>query len=369
MSVWTWKQAAVLIVVPFVAAGCRSKDQAPGADGGTVDGAASSPVSSVSAIPAANKLPPDPPPRIADRASEAPELEAKMIADSMYATLWDDRHQADRDLVLTGVSEALVTEEVGNNQVFIPETVAKELERRKLLDIVLNVTATIPRTGALPKDFDIRARAAIKAVSSSPQHGVWTTKKINGAPVDYSGLAYWLEPGDADYLREHLTGRRSGPIGFEALTKPTARATRPYLARERAALERLALIATLTPDETARLAELKASKLGDGPPEQIDIAKLLKEYGSNEVRADDAYRGHVVEFSGVAGAIERGTIGGITLGIGTGKPFETPVVRCFFEDSQTNKVKAINKGDRVRARGKVDGLAIDVLIRYCELVP
>lgn len=358
----TERTSALVVAFMFLGlVGCTPKSTPSEPDAGVSTAA---PPTTASPKETKRTIPPDPPPRIADRAAEAPALEAQLVADKMYGSLWDDKHVDDRNLVLTAVAELLITEEVGNEQVFIPETIAKELGRRKLMDIVLKVSAIIPRTGKLPTDFETRARSYIGSVTSEPRRGVWAPKKSGTVPVDLAGLAYWLKPDDAGSLREFIAARRGGGIGWENSAKPV----RPYLARERAALERLALLTTLTADETARLAELKASKLGDAPPEEIDLAKLLKEYGSNEVRADDAYRGHVVEFTGIAGPLERGSIGGITLAIGTGKAFEHPQVHCAFEKNQTEKVKAINKGDKIRVRGKIDGLMVDVIVRFCELV-
>jgi len=358
------KVIAVFLASSVLAAtnGCRPRSSSPSADDAGVASVGSTlPTAPIAAKP---KPPSDPPPRIADRASEAPALEAQLIADKAYGPLWDEKHVDDRKLVLTAVSELLITEEVGNEQVFIPETIAKELGRRKLMEIVLKVSAIIPRTGKLPTDFESKTRSHLASVANGPRHGVWMPKQGGALPVDFAGLACWLNPDDGAYLREFIAARRDGSIGWENSQKPV----RPYLARERVAVERLSMLTTLTAEETARLAELKASKLGDAPPEPIDLAKLLKEYGNNEVRADDAYKNHVVEFSGIAGALERGTIGGITLPIGTGKPFERPVAHCFFDDAQTKRVKELNKGDKIRVRGKIDGLMMNVIVRFCEVV-
>lgn len=351
-----------LMLLCVAEAGCKGRSASQDADAAPQPPA----IATTTATPKETRprLPPDPTPYLSAKASEAPALEAELVADKSYATIWDEKHQDDRNLVFSAVSELLITEELESDRVFIPENLVKELERRKLMNMVLKLSAIIPRTGALPSDFAAKAKGAISSVASEARRGVWTPKKASGAPVDFAALASYLNPEDAGYLREFITARREGPIGWENSAKPV----RPYLVRERAALERLALLTPLTTDETARLTELRTSKLGDAPPEEIQLATLLKEYGSNEVRADDAYRGHVVEFSGVAGALERGTIGGITLTIATGKAFERPQVHCFFEKSQTDRVKAINKGDRVRVRGKVDGLMMNVVIRYCELV-
>lgn len=357
---WT----AVLTLVASAGMPMSCKPKGATSDGADAQSSVSTPAVTTVPKEAKPKLPPDPPPRIADRASEAPALEAQLVGDKAYGPLWDEKHVDDRNLVLTAVSELLITEEVGNEQVFIPETIAKELGRRKLMEIVLKVSAIIPRTGKLPTDFEVKTKSHLSNIANGTRHGVWMPKQSGALPVDFAGLAYWLNPDDAGYLREFVTARRDGQIGWENSPKPV----RPYLARERVALERLSMLTTLTAEETARLSELKASKLGDAPPEAIELAKLLKEYGSNEVRADDAYKNHVVEFSGIAGALERGAIGGITLPIGTGKPFERPVAHCFFDDAQTKRVKELNKGDRVRVRGKVDGLMMNVIVRSCEVV-
>jgi hypothetical protein len=160
-----------------------------------------------------------------------------------------------------------------------------------------------------------------------------------------------------------MAAKRSGPFPWGNLERPL----RPWFVVERAALERLALLDPLSSDEKARLAELRASKLAESPFSVIDIADLLAEYRDNEVRADTAYKGKVVQFNGVVKNTRRGAIGGITVSLGTRDSFEHPDVTCFFDDSQTASVSALSRDDRVTVRGRVDALVIDVLVKDCEL--
>lgn len=345
------------------ATACRSKGTTGTSDGRDHDATATV---AVSAIPKETRprLPPDPPPRIPEKASEAPALEAELLADKAYAAIWDDKHRDERNLLLTAISESLVSEVRGSENVSIPESVSKALQQKKLMNAVLKLVAYFPRMGRFPDDFTTKAKVYLASISGEPRHGLWTPAKTGTTPTDFAALAYWLSPEDASLLREFIAAKAEGGIRWQNAKDPA----RPYFVREKAALERLGLLTTLAPGEQARLAKLKASPLGDEPAEEIELSTLLKEYGSNEVRADDAYKNHVVEFGGIAGALERGTIGGITLPVGTGKAFEHPVAHCFFDQSETEKVKALNKGDRVRVRGKIAGLMMNVIIKSCELV-
>lgn len=207
-------------------------------------------------------------------------------------------------------------------------------------------------------------KSYIYSIWSNPNHGLWEPRFKGKVGIDFTSVAYWLGPKDPELLREVIRAKTNGPFRWEKRKNPA----RPYLVRERAALERLALLDKLTDEETKRLAELKASPLGDEPPEPISLSELLEEYASNEVRADEAYKGNAVEFTGVAGGLKRGALAGITLEISTGKRFEHPKVLCAFAESETEKVKALDRGDRIRVRGLVAGLMMDVHLRHCELV-
>ena len=303
------------------------------------------------ASPSSSARSPDPAPNPA-MAEEVPAIEALLLADPAYAAMWMPKQADGLVAVLTGLSEALASTVNSTGDATIDENVAQAIEKRKLASVYIRSLAPPTRTGHLMPDFADRLTAYLASIKSQPHLGVWTpSTTTKGVPRNFSALAWWVNPNDAGYAREFLAARRDPAFAWAPVRDPYL----PYLARERAALERLARITSLTDDEAGRLAELRASKLGDDPPTPINLTQLLSEYGSNEVRADDAYKGKVVEFSGTAGEIQRSAIGGISLAIGTGKRFETPKVKCFFDDAQTTKVKALSKGDSVRVRGRVQG--------------
>lgn len=310
------------------------------------------------------QLPADPPPRLAAKESEASELYLSVQLDKAYAAMWDEKKRDDRDVFLTVVSEFLITESTNSQNLLVPVPVNDAAQKKGLLNALAKMSGYLPRTGTLPEEFVTKTRAYLEQLSSEPRRGLWAPEKPGAVPKDFTALAYFINKEKPEYLREFLAARNAGPIKWESVKDPA----RPYFVREKVALERLAMLTTLTAEESARLVELKSSKLGDQEPEAISLKELLSEYASNEVRADDAYKGHVVEFSGIAGGLQRGTLGGINLTIGTGKTFERPEVTCFFDQRQTEKVKAINKGERVRVKGKVSGLMVNVVVDHCELV-
>ena len=193
--------------------------------------------------------------------------------------------------------------------------------------------------------------------------GTWAPAKPSTASKDFAALAYLLHPNDPQYLREFISAKRGGPFGWEDQDTPY----RPYLTRERVALERLAALTTLTVDEQARLADLQMSKWSETYAEPTSLGGLLSEYRDNEVRADGKFKAKVISFTGTVTDVKQGEIGGITVNLGTGKPFETPHVHCFVADDQAKKVAALSRGQKVTMKGKVQGLMIDVLVQNCEL--
>jgi hypothetical protein len=309
-------------------------------------------------------LPVDPAPPLAAKALEGPALEAEAVGDAVYQKAWDGKHDAARDILLTALSHGLISEQDDGNMI-LTQAELDALKREKLDHAFLKLASYIARTGNLPSDVIARAKMVLSASGGLPFGGTWRGTRGKPPPeADFAALAYWLNPSDADRLRVFIATRPIGN-GWQSSKRPM----RPYLARERFALRRLGLLTALTSAEQARLEDLdeSARSLGDEPPEVVDLREMLHEYASNEVRADDRYKGHVVQFSGVAGSLQRGHIGGITLTVGTGAAFERPEVHCSFDDRQTARVKSLNKGDHVSVRGIVNGLAVDILIDHCEV--
>jgi hypothetical protein len=100
----------------------------------------------------------------------------------------------------------------------------------------------------------------------------------------------------------------------------------------------------------------------------VKIDDLLRDYRTNEVRADTQYKGkwiHVV--GGQVDEVRRSGDSSYVL-IGTGKVFEIPEVQCMLKSDQTGKAASLTKGRHIHVRGKVTGLLLNVLISECEIM-
>lgn len=102
-------------------------------------------------------------------------------------------------------------------------------------------------------------------------------------------------------------------------------------------------------------------------PTQVQLSAMLSEYKANEVRADQSYKGKFIETSGTVDDVKKDILDSMYITLGTGKPFELPMVQCHLSSSQTSRAAALNKGNRATVRGRVDGLMFHVQLRDCEL--
>lgn len=98
----------------------------------------------------------------------------------------------------------------------------------------------------------------------------------------------------------------------------------------------------------------------------MEIRKLLAEYSDNEIRADSAFKGQLIQTTGVVDDVKKDIMDSIYVTLGTGRQFEIPQVQCFFDDVHAKKAAALSKGARVTVRGRVDGLMMNVLVKDCE---
>lgn len=196
-------------------------------------------------------LPPEPAPPAADKASEAPDLEAKLTADKAYQAVWTGP-RPDLDNFLSWVSIAVATSSP-------PKMLGDLLRAKKLFDPGIKVIMFFMRTGKVPSDFATKLAAHLEAIKSEANHGTWSTfTKGSKAYHDYTALAAWYRADDPSYLRDHIAAMQdgAGPFGFGWAGKDAA--PRPWLVYEVPALERLAILTKLTPEEDARLSFLRA---------------------------------------------------------------------------------------------------------------
>jgi hypothetical protein len=110
-------------------------------------------------------------------------------------------------------------------------------------------------------------------------------------------------------------------------------------------------------DDSPKSSSAKATK--------VDAADLIRAYKDNEVSADDKYKGKWVKVSGIVGEIKKDITDSIYVTIGTGKQFEFPIVQCFAAKGQAKKAGKLKRGDRITAKGRVDGMLMNVLVKEC----
>lgn len=101
---------------------------------------------------------------------------------------------------------------------------------------------------------------------------------------------------------------------------------------------------------------------------QVELRTLLSEYTDNEVRADAAFKGKVIQTSGVVDDVKRDVLNTVYVVVGTGKRYEARYLQCFLDEEKTKTVASLTKGSRVTIRGRVKGLMMNVLVEDCELV-
>jgi hypothetical protein len=120
----------------------------------------------------------------------------------------------------------------------------------------------------------------------------------------------------------------------------------------------------------ATVALLFACKIGNSSSSKtatkVTAEDLIAAYDDNEVAADKKYKGKWVKVTGIVGEIKKDILNDVYVTIGTGKQFEFPVVQCFVAKGMTDDAADLKKGQKITAKGRVDGLMMNVLVRECS---
>lgn len=106
---------------------------------------------------------------------------------------------------------------------------------------------------------------------------------------------------------------------------------------------------------------------GPAKPEVvIEPSRLAAEYDSNEVAADNRYKGKVVRLTGTVEDIGKDLMDSIYVTLRTGHSFRK--VQVFFSDEHNAAVAKLNPGDRIKIQGECGGLMMNVLIKDASFV-
>ena len=105
----------------------------------------------------------------------------------------------------------------------------------------------------------------------------------------------------------------------------------------------------------------------DGKTTTINAFQLVDDYKNNEVAADERYKGKVLEVSGSIESIGKDLMDTMYVSFGGGGKFELRRVQCFFDDSETDKLAKLSKGQWITIKGRCDGLMGNVLLKECAI--
>ncbi len=104
-------------------------------------------------------------------------------------------------------------------------------------------------------------------------------------------------------------------------------------------------------------------KVQEQKPIEVSAAQLLSEYKDNETRANDQYKGKVVQ---VTGPIHRITEGHVEL-----KGSDAIVVNrvnCQFEDADRKTLASLSSGSQITIKGICEGKqAININLKRCKI--
>jgi curli biogenesis system outer membrane secretion channel CsgG len=99
----------------------------------------------------------------------------------------------------------------------------------------------------------------------------------------------------------------------------------------------------------------------------LKVTDILSVYKENEVRADQQFKGNLVQITGKVGEVKKDILDDMYVTVGTGARYEIPVVQCMLDEAQAGRAAQLSKGADVTVRGRVDGLLMNVIVRDCKI--
>lgn len=119
-------------------------------------------------------------------------------------------------------------------------------------------------------------------------------------------------------------------------------------------------------DEGNNSASNSASNLPTGTPKpvlKVTANELYKAYDSNEVKADNTYKGKDLEIAGTISDIGKDILDDIYITIETDDIIFS--IQCYFTEEYESKVADLEKGQKITIQGVCDGKLGNVLIKDC----
>ena len=110
--------------------------------------------------------------------------------------------------------------------------------------------------------------------------------------------------------------------------------------------------------------EIAESIAGIPSAYHVSSVQLLSEYDASQKDADEKYKGQVVTIEGTITEIGVDSFGNPFLVL---EGVASAGVRCLFTVQEVQEFVTLSKGQTVTVRGRLEGRAVNVLVRGCTL--
>jgi hypothetical protein len=100
---------------------------------------------------------------------------------------------------------------------------------------------------------------------------------------------------------------------------------------------------------------------------EISALDLATRYDSNEIAADQSFKGKEFIVTGVVENVGKDITDEMYVAL-AGPEDSIGGVQCFFSDDHAEQLASLSQGQHVRLKGEVGGLMINVLVKNCRIV-
>jgi tRNA_anti-like len=100
---------------------------------------------------------------------------------------------------------------------------------------------------------------------------------------------------------------------------------------------------------------------------EISAFELATRYDSNEIAADQSFKGKEFIVTGVVDNVGKDITDEMYVAL-AGPEGSIRGVQCFFSEDHAKQLASLSKGQHVRLKGEVSGLMMNVLVKDCRIV-
>jgi len=88
----------------------------------------------------------------------------------------------------------------------------------------------------------------------------------------------------------------------------------------------------------------------------VSAERLLADYKTNEIAADEKYKGHLLEITGTVETIGKDVLDNMYVSLKSGQEFDFRSVQCYFGQRFAARAASLQPGQRITIRGRCKGL-------------